>query len=150
MLLSPGEHVTALRELLSELLTHEQTLRYVVDRLLGLDVRYAMAGDGAPAHPLVGGWAPDLPLGTENGDTRLATLMHAARPVLLDVSPYGWPRAAAAGWTDRLQMTVARSDEPLEGILVRPDGYVAWAAAAGDHNTDGLHQALQTWFGAAG
>jgi hypothetical protein len=77
-------------------------------------------------------------------------LMHGARPLLLDLSADGWPRAAAAGWTDRLQMTVARSDESLDGILVRPDGYVAWAAAAGDRNTDGLRRALQTWFGAAG
>jgi 2-polyprenyl-6-methoxyphenol hydroxylase-like FAD-dependent oxidoreductase len=150
VLLSPGEHVTALRQLMSELLTHEQTLRYVVDRLLGLDVRYQLAGDGASAHPLVGGWAPDLPLRADGGDTRLGMLMHGARPVLLDLSADGWLRAAAAGWTDRLLTTVASSDEPLDGILVRPDGYVAWAAAAGDRNTDGLRQALQTWFGAAG
>jgi 2-polyprenyl-6-methoxyphenol hydroxylase-like FAD-dependent oxidoreductase len=150
ILLSPGEHVTALRELVGELLTHEQTLRYVVDRLLGLDVRYAMGGDGAPAHPLVGGWAPDLPLRADSGDTRLAALMHGARPVLLDLTADGRLQAAAAGWTGRVQTRVARSDEPLEGILVRPDGYVAWAAAPGDHNTDRLRQALQKWFGAAG
>jgi len=149
VLLSPGEHVTALRELMSELLTHEQTLRYVVDRLLGLDVRYAMGGAG-PAHPLVGGWAPDLPLRAPGGHTRLATLMRGARPVLLDLTADSRLRAAAVGWTDRVQTTVARSDEPLEGILVRPDGYVAWVAAPGDHNTVRLRHALQQWFGVAG
>jgi Aromatic-ring hydroxylase, C-terminal len=76
--------------------------------------------------------------------------MHDARPVLLDLNPDGWPRATAAGWADRVQLTAAHCDEPLEGILVRPDGYVAWAAAAGDRDTDGLRHALQTWFGAAG
>jgi 2-polyprenyl-6-methoxyphenol hydroxylase-like FAD-dependent oxidoreductase len=150
VLLSPGEHVTALRELVGEVLTHEQALRYVVDRLLGLDIHYDLAADSASVHPLEGGWAPDLPLRADGGDTRLATLMHGARPVLLDLTADGWLRAAAAGWTDRVQATVARSDEPLEGILVRPDGYVAWAAAPGDHNTDGLRQALQKWFGVAG
>ena len=149
VLLSPGEHVTALRELVGELLTHQQTLRYVVDRLLGLDVHYAMGG-GAPAHPLEGGWAPDLPLRADGGDTRLATLMHGARPVLLDLTADGRLRAAAAGWTGRVQTTVACSDEPLDGLLVRPDGYLAWAAAAGDHNTDRLRHALQKWFGPAG
>ncbi len=148
VLLAPGEQVSALRDLVGELLTHQQTLRYVVDRLLGLDIRYDL--DGAAAHPLVGGWAPDLPLRTDSGDMRLATLMHRARPVLLDLTPDGWPRAAAAGWTDRVDSTVARSDEPLEGILVRPDGYVAWAAAPGSGDTNGLRQALQTWFGVAG
>jgi bifunctional hydroxylase/dehydrase len=150
VMLSPGEHVTALRELVGEMLTHEQTLRYVVDRLLGLDIRYDLGAGGAPAHPLVGGWAPDLPLRADGGDTRLATLMHGARPVLLDLTADGRLRAAAAGWTDRVQITVARSDERLDGILVRPDGYVAWAAAPGDHNTDSLRQALHKWFGVAG
>jgi 2-polyprenyl-6-methoxyphenol hydroxylase-like FAD-dependent oxidoreductase len=150
VLLSPGEHVTALRELVGELLTQEQTLRYVVDRLLGLDTRYDLDGDRAPAHPLVGGWAPDLPLHVDGGDSRLAPLMHGARPVLLDLTSDGRLRAAAAGWIDRVQTTVARSDEPLEGMLVRPDGYVAWAAAPGDRNTDRLRQALQKWFGMAG
>jgi 2-polyprenyl-6-methoxyphenol hydroxylase-like FAD-dependent oxidoreductase len=150
VLLSPGEHVTALRELISELLTHEQTLRYVVDRLLGLDIRYDLAADGASVHPLVGGWAPDLPLRADGGDTQLGMLMHGARPVLLDLSADGRLRAAAAGWTDRVQTTMAVSEEPLDGLLVRPDGYVAWAAAAGHRDTDGLRQALQTWFGAAG
>ncbi len=149
-LLAPGEHVSALRELLGELLTHQQTLRYVVDRLLGLDIRYHLDFDGASTHPLVGGWAPDLPLRTDNGDMRLAMLMHAARPVLLDLTADGRLRAAAAGWTDRVQTTVARSDEPLDGLLVRPDGYVVWAAAPGDHNTEGLRRALQAWFGSAG
>jgi 2-polyprenyl-6-methoxyphenol hydroxylase-like FAD-dependent oxidoreductase len=150
VLLSPGEHVTALRALLGELLGYQQPLRYVVDRLLSLDVRYAVGGDGAPAHPLVGGWAPDLPLGSDGGDLRLATLLHAARPVLLDLTADGWLQAAAAGWADRVQLTAARSDEPLEGMLVRPDGYVAWAAAAGDRDSDGLRRSLQAWFGAAG
>ena len=134
---------------MGELLTHEQALRYVVDRPLGLDVRYAMGGAG-PAHPLVGGWAPDLPLRSDGGHTRLATLMHGARPVLLDLTADRRLRAAAAGWTGRVQTAVARSDQPLDGVLVRPDGYVAWAAAAGHRDTDGLRHALQTWFGAAG
>src|SRR5262245_12922173 len=54
--------------------------------------------------------------------------MRGAQPVLLDLTADGRLRAAAAGWTGRVQATVARSDQPLEGILVRPDGYVAWAA----------------------
>jgi 2-polyprenyl-6-methoxyphenol hydroxylase-like FAD-dependent oxidoreductase len=149
LLLSPGEQVTALRELVSELLRNQPALRYVVDRLLSLDIRYEMAGDGVPAHPLAGGWAPDLPLRTGNGDTRLARLLHAARPVLLDLTADHRLQAAAAGWADRVQITAARSDEPLDGLLVRPDGYVAWAAAGGDRDTAGLFQALQTWFGVA-
>jgi hypothetical protein len=75
--------------------------------------------------------------------------MHAARPVLLDLTPDGRLRDAATGWRDRVEITTARSDKPLNGILVRPDGYVTWAAAAHDANAAGLRRALATWFGAA-
>jgi 2-polyprenyl-6-methoxyphenol hydroxylase-like FAD-dependent oxidoreductase len=148
VLLAPGDHVSALRDLMGELLTHDHTLRYVVDRQLGLDIRYAYGG--SPAHPLIGGWAPDLTLTAGNGNARLATLMHGAQPLLLDLTPDGRLRDAAAGWKDRVQITTARSDEPLDGILVRPDGYLAWAASSGDGQISDLHRALATWFGAAG
>jgi 2-polyprenyl-6-methoxyphenol hydroxylase-like FAD-dependent oxidoreductase len=148
VLLAPGDHVSALRELMAELFTHEQTLRYIVDRLLGLDIRYDH--DGSSAHPLTGGWTPDLTLTTGNGDLRLATLMHRARPLLLDLTPDGLLRDAAADWADRVEITVARSDEPLDGILVRPDGYAAWAGRSGEGDTKGLREALTTWFGTAG
>jgi hypothetical protein len=147
VLLAPGDQVSALRDLVGELLTHQQTLRYVIERVLGLDIRYDL--DGPSAHPLVGGWAPDLTFATDNGEARLATSMHAARPVLLDLTPDGRLRDAAAGWKDRVEIITARSDEPLDGILVRPDGYVAWAAAALDGDVAGLRRALATWFGAA-
>ncbi|MFD7878035.1 hypothetical protein ACFV5G_28735 [Streptomyces sp. NPDC059766] len=39
----------------------------------------------------------------------------------------------------------ARPD--LAGLLVRPDGYVAWAADAGTAEGDGLADALTRWFG---
>jgi 2-polyprenyl-6-methoxyphenol hydroxylase-like FAD-dependent oxidoreductase len=147
VLLTPGDHVNALRDLMGNLFTHEQTLRYVVDRLLGLDIRYDP--DDSSAHRLVGGWAPDLALTTEHGDLRLATLMHAARPVLVDLTPDGRLRDAAAAWEDRVETTVARSDEPLDAVLMRPDGYVAWAAGSGGGDASGLRRALVTWFGAA-
>jgi 2-polyprenyl-6-methoxyphenol hydroxylase-like FAD-dependent oxidoreductase len=145
VLLMPGDRVSALRDLMGELLTNEETLRYTLDRLLGLDIRYDVGGP--PAHPLVGGWSPDLALTTDSGDTRLATLMHAARPVLLDLTPDQRLREAAAGWKDRVELVAARSDEPLDGILVRPDGYAAWAAASHDADVASLHGALATWFG---
>lgn len=136
---------------MGELLTHQQTLRYVADRPLGLDIRYDLGAGGASAHPLVGGWAPDLPLRADGGGTRLATLMHGARPVLLDLTVAaagcGPPRP---GGPTEVQATVARSDEPLDGILVCPDRYVAWAATPGDHNADRLRQALRKWSGVAG
>jgi hypothetical protein len=110
VLLAPGEQVSALRDLVGELLTHQQPLRYVVDRLLGLDIRYDPGT--TPAHPLVGGWAPDLPLLTDHG-------------------PHGWPSSCAPAGRCCLTSppTAGCKGNPyLKGVL----GEVAAAAAKTD------------------
>ena len=153
-LLRGGPHRPALREFFTEILQDEATIRRVANLLAG-NVRYAL---GPPdADPRVGAWAPDLPLVTESGPSRLAALMHRARGVLLDLR--GDPRdpalaQLAAGWADRVDLICAHPGEAAAGVdvlLVRPDGYVAWAAATGgDRPLDpsGVRAALETWFGA--
>ncbi|MFE5140038.1 hypothetical protein ACFRDV_20535 [Streptomyces fagopyri] len=60
-----------------------------------------------------------------------------------------------AGWKDRVDLVAAQSgDKPLpaSAVLVRPDGYIAWAASVGSHERPahhGLREALSAWFGAA-
>ncbi|MFC7104923.1 hypothetical protein ACFQQB_33440 [Nonomuraea rubra] len=77
---------------------------------------------------------PDLEL---DGGGRVAELMRAARPVLLDL---GGGAEVAGDWIDVVR---ARCDDPpADALLIRPDGYVAWAG------TDGLAEAAEEWFGA--
>jgi len=76
--------------------------------------------------------------------TTLARLMRPGRPVLLDLTADRRLSDTAAGWRDRVDIVATTSDEPLAGLLVRPDGYVAWAHRDGD---DGLPDALGAWFG---
>src|SRR5262249_60922812 len=71
-LLAPGTEVTALRALFGDLLQQEPNLRYVADLLAGTDVRYDVGGGDAPPHPLLGRWAPDLPLTGAGGAARAA------------------------------------------------------------------------------
>jgi 3-(3-hydroxy-phenyl)propionate hydroxylase len=116
----------------------------------GLELRYDL-GDG---HPLLGRRMPDLDLVTANGPVRVFTLLHTARPVLID---FGDPGALdVAPWADRVQTVRASYDGPWElpvigevaapsAVLIRPDGYVAWT---GDGTDTGLRDALTTWFGA--
>ncbi|MGK3984156.1 FAD-dependent monooxygenase [Sorangium sp. So ce136] len=153
-LMARDERVAALRELLGELLKHEQSLRYVVDMLDAVDVRYDMRGEPGESHPLLGRWAPELRLITREGETRVAELMRRARGVLLDLTGGAALGDVAAPWDDRVDTVVARSagpTRPAEAMLIRPDGYVAWVAGAGepdggDHRR--LRRALTTWFGA--
>jgi hypothetical protein len=53
----------------------------------------------------------------------------------------------AKPWADRVDVVAATAgDAPAAAVLIRPDGYVAWAGEDGD----GLDDALHTWFGTPG
>ncbi len=144
-LLSPGANTTALRELLGELLRDTGTVRHIADLMSGADVHYPARQEG-PVHPLTGRWAPDLPLRVDGRATRVAELLRTARPVLLDLAGRADLRGAARGWTDRVDVVSGTTpDAPAAALLVRPDGYVAWAGDSGD--PDGLRHSLRTWFG---
>ncbi|WP_341770929.1 hypothetical protein [Actinocrispum wychmicini] len=78
----------------------------------------------------------------------VAVPLRQGRAVLLDLADSAEIRSAAARRRDRVQVITAHdtSCPDLAGLLIRPDGYVAWAGATTD--TDGLPQALTSWFGA--
>jgi 2-polyprenyl-6-methoxyphenol hydroxylase-like FAD-dependent oxidoreductase len=140
-LFGPGPEIAALRELFNELLQLPSVAEHMAHLLAGSDVRY----DVGDHHPLAGRLAPDLTL---DDGRRIAELLHQGRPVLLDLAG-GRVGESARGWADRVDVVVAAADA-LEAcaLLIRPDGYVAWAAdtfEAGDE--DRLRTALGRWFG---
>ncbi|HEY3878929.1 MAG TPA: FAD-dependent monooxygenase [Trebonia sp.] len=145
--------IAALREVLGQLLGYEQPLRHLLSLMYALDTRYEAAGPSP--HPLAGRWAPDLALTGASGSRCVAELLRGGRGVLLDLTARGALAEEAHDWKDRVDIVtasaaagaggVAAAAAPA-GLLIRPDGYVAWAAAgAGD--ADRLPQALTTWFG---
>ncbi len=147
-LLRTDDRTEALREIVAELLGSAEPRRRLAAEMSGLGVRYDL-GEG---HPLLGRRIPDLDLDTGGGARRLFTLMHQARPVLLNLG--GSRRMDITRWTG-VQAIDARYDGPWElpaigpvaapaAVLVRPDGYVAWV---GDATDTGLADALTTWFG---
>jgi 2-polyprenyl-6-methoxyphenol hydroxylase-like FAD-dependent oxidoreductase len=139
--------VAALREVLGPLFQYEEPLRHLLNLMYALDTRYDMGV--ADPHPLAGRWAPDLALTTPSGTTSVAELLHPARGVLLDLSGTDAFAGAGAGWKDRVNVVTAACPEPpAAALLIRPDGYVAWAADADTHPAEGLDQALAIWFGA--
>jgi 2-polyprenyl-6-methoxyphenol hydroxylase-like FAD-dependent oxidoreductase len=143
------ERTVALRGILAEVLTMDQPRKYLAGMISGLDIKYDL-GEG---HPLLGRRMPDLDLVTANGPLRVFTLLHAARPVLLNL---GEPGAFdITPWADRVQLLDAKYagvwELPVLGavtaptaVLIRPDGHVAWV---GDGTDAGLRDALTTWFG---
>jgi hypothetical protein len=141
-LLGPGGGVTALRQLFAELLGRTENVRMVAALMAGADVRYDM-GEEHPAAP-TGWFVPPLDLTTDDGHTRrLAELLRDARPLLVDLTGGNDLAATAEPWHDRVYRVAATADDaPAPALLIRPDGYVAWAGA----DPDGLKAALTRWF----
>jgi len=149
LLRRPDDHINALRETLSELLGMDEPRKRFAAMMSGLDVSY----DCGEGHPLLGRRMPDLEFIMANGPQRAFTLLHAARPVLLN---FGAPeKLDIAPWADRIRsfdVTYAGAWElPVCGVvsaptavLIRPDGHVAWV---GEGSDAGLRDALTLWFG---
>lgn len=107
----------------------------------------------SPDTLLVGRRMPDLDLETDDGRIRVFTLLHDARGVLLDL---GLARGFDVGpWAGRVRAVRARCTGPWvlpvigdvaapRGVLIRPDGHVAWVANIVDEE---LPLALTRWFG---
>jgi len=149
-LLRSDERIEALRETMSKLLSMDEPRKRFAAMMSGLDIHYDL-GEG---HPLLGRRMPDLDLVTANGPLRVFTLLHDARPVLLNLGePGGFD---ITPWADRVRLIDADYgctwELPALGavtaptaVLIRPDGYVAWVG--GDLIHAGLRDALTTWFG---
>jgi hypothetical protein len=148
-LMRVDDRIEALRDSVAELLSMDEPRKRFAAMMSGLDIDYDL-GEG---HPLLGRRMPDLDLVTANGPMRMFTLLHDARPVLLNLGePAGFD---ITPWTDRVQLIDAKYEGKWElpaigavtaptAVLIRPDGYVAWV---GDQTQVGLVDALTTWFG---
>jgi bifunctional hydroxylase/dehydrase len=143
-----GDEVQPLREVMAELMLGEDVRRHLAGMVSGLEIRYDV---GPGDHPLLGLRLPPVELVGAAGKTSATDLLHPARGVLLDVADDAGLRLAAAGWAGRVDTVTAAphedgADGPLAGadaVLVRPDGYVAWAGTVGQE----LTAALCRWFG---
>ena len=150
-LVRTDERSKALRDTMLELLVMDEPRRRIAAMISGLDIHYDL-GEG---HPLLGRRMPDLDLQTTDGPTRVFSLLHDVRPVLLDLGePGGFdisPWASRVRWVDAghdgvWELPVVGEVPAPPAVLIRPDGHVAWA---GDLTDPELPRALATWFGAA-
>jgi 3-(3-hydroxy-phenyl)propionate hydroxylase len=149
-LMRGDDRTQALHGRMSELLRLDEPRKQYGAMMSGLDIHY----DLGTGHPLLGRRMPDLDVITESGHRRVFSLLHQARPVLLnfgdpdalDITPWAervrWLNTKYAGaW----ELPVLGAVQAPAAVLIRPDGYVAWVGDGTDH---GLADALGRWFGA--
>jgi FAD binding domain/Aromatic-ring hydroxylase, C-terminal len=168
-LLRTDNRTDALRDSVAELLSMEEPRKRFAGMMSGLDIHYDLGLGHSGRHPLLGRRMPDLDVITEEGALRVFTLLHDARPVLLnlgldepkdpggfDITPWAHRVLAIdAEYTGNWELPVlgqVAAPKPT-AVLIRPDGYVAWVGeggnggAGGDGRDTGLREALTTWFG---
>ncbi|MBP2049882.1 2-polyprenyl-6-methoxyphenol hydroxylase-like FAD-dependent oxidoreductase [Streptomyces griseochromogenes] len=131
----------ALREVVSDLLSTREGATYAVKKISGVTQRIDLPGD----HPLVGRFVPDLWL---TDGSRLVDHGHGGGFLLLDRTADGAFARLAAAWAGRVGSVTDDHATPT-GVLVRPDGVVAWASdATVIAAVTGLEAALHRWAGA--
>jgi len=148
-LMRVDDRTEALRDTVSELLSMDEPRKRFAAMMSGLGIHY----DLGTGHPLLGRRMPDLDILTATGPLRVFTLLHRARPVVLNLGePGGFD---ITPWADRVQLVDAEYNGTWElpaigvvtapkAVLIRPDGYVAWV---GEGTQMGFVDALTTWFG---
>jgi len=150
MLYLTGERTDPLRSVMRELMAIPVVGRHLAGMVSGLDIRYDL---GVTGHPLLGMRMPHRELARPDGSRiNVSETLHPARGVLISTGSPAGPEPLAAGWSDRVDLITGgwvpagtgNGQVAPETVLVRPDGYVAWAEpGAGEE----LTSALRRWFG---
>ena len=142
-IMRPDPHAHAIANVVRDLIDTREGTSYFVEKISGMSLRYDLPGD----HPLIGRSAPDLEF---DDGTRLGDLLHDGTGLLVELSGKAEAASLIQTWAGRVKYVVATAKDAmgLAGFLVRPDGFVAWAA---DENSQpdlpALKKTLSRWFG---
>ncbi|MGO4700636.1 FAD-dependent monooxygenase [Dyella sp. 2RAB6] len=143
-LMRPSRSSRALEAIIRDLIDTRDGATYFAERVWGVALRYEL-GDG---HPLVGRSAPDIEL---VDGTRLGEYLKAGRGLLLDFDASASLQALAQRWSGQIDYVASAAQDSLglTAVLIRPDGFVAWAAE-GVPIPDEAAKAAARWFGESG
>jgi 2-polyprenyl-6-methoxyphenol hydroxylase-like FAD-dependent oxidoreductase len=140
-IIRPDPHARAIAAIIRDLIDTKEGTNYFVEKISGISMRYDLGGE----HPLIGRSTPDFEL--EDG-SRLGSLLQDGRGLLLDFSANESLKAVCEGRQDRLNYvrSHAKDQKGLAALLIRPDGFVAWATNA-PPDIMSADRSVARWFG---
>ena len=143
-LMRPTQSTRALEAIIRDLIETRDGATYFAERVWGVSFRYDPGG----GHPLAGRSVPDFELAD---GTKVGSLLHDAKGLFLDFDRRASLRSLTRRWRQRLTYVAgnARDQLGLRALLVRPDGFVAWASDTAPDEEDAV-RAISRWFGASG
>jgi FAD binding domain len=137
-IMRPNPHARALEAIMRDLINTRDGATYFAERVWGVSLRYDLGEE----HLLVGRSCPDFEL---EGGTRLGELLRDGNGVLLD---FGASLGALDGtWGNRVRYVASDAKDRLGlcALLVRPDGFVAWASDT-TPDPEEITRAAASWF----
>jgi len=140
-IMKPNPHARAIAKIIYDLIGTREGTTYFAEKISGISLRYNLPGD----HPLIGRSAPDFEF--EDG-TRLGDYLHDGSGLLVDLACNEELGALSQRWSGRVKYHSgkAKDSKGLSMLLVRPDGFVAWAEDA-MQDTRVVEDTMQHWFG---
>jgi 2-polyprenyl-6-methoxyphenol hydroxylase-like FAD-dependent oxidoreductase len=139
-IMSPNPQARALNAIIRDLMDTRDGATYFAGRVWGISTHYALGG----THPLGGHSVPNFAF--EDGTT-LGELLRDGQGILLDFEGNATLEIATSAYASRIKYVKGRAKEQLglSALLIRPDGFVAWAAnETPDAST--FQQAAARWF----
>jgi len=140
-LMRPSPSSRALEAIIRDLIDTRDGATYFAERVWGISLRYDLGG----GHPLVGRSAPNFELAD---GTKLGDFLRKGKGLFLDFDARSELRAFASRWNGRIPYVASDVKDRLglSAVLLRPDGFVAWAGEAA-FNQEEAFQAASRWFG---
>jgi 2-polyprenyl-6-methoxyphenol hydroxylase-like FAD-dependent oxidoreductase len=140
-IMRPARSSRTLEAIMRDLIDTRDGATYFAERVWGVSLRYDLGG----SHPLVGRSAPDFEL---VDGTRLGELIRNGKGLLLDFDVSAPLEALASRWGGRITYVASDANDRLglSAVLVRPDGFVAWAGEA-TPDLEEAARAASRWLG---
>ncbi|WP_260738298.1 FAD-dependent monooxygenase [Tunturiibacter lichenicola] len=139
-IMKPNPGARALNAVMRDLMETRDGATYIAGRVWGVTTHYDLRGD----HPLVGHSVPNFEF--EDG-ARIGEFMRDGQGVLLDFDSSPSLKTLANEYNDQLKYVSGRAKEQLglSAVLIRPDGFVAWASES-EPSEQSIRQAADLWF----